>query len=157
MGQEKEPLSEDETDNLIWGARMTKAAMVPPVTRKYESIEEYAIVADEEEVKKRMIVSLPEDYDKIVRAQEDRGIEFSHLEMPELREYQPRKRVLAEVLEQEVYGIDPYTHNLLIDSMPTNRTDFPDDRRHQLIEEVCIHNNSLASLQLCLEETLKYS
>ncbi|KAI5060431.1 hypothetical protein GOP47_0024851, partial [Adiantum capillus-veneris] len=132
---EKEPLSEDETDSRIWGARMTKASMVPPETRKYELIEEYVIVADADEVEKRMGVNLPEDYDKMMQAQEDRGIEYSHLEMPELREFKPRKHVYEEVLEQEVYGIDPYTHNLLIDSMPTSRPDFPDVRRHQVIEE----------------------
>eukprot|EP00250_Pteridium_aquilinum_P014016 c21723_g1_i2 orf=471-7637(-) len=132
---EKELLSEDETDSRIWGARMTKASMVPPETRKYELIEEYVIVADADEVKKRMGVNLPKDYDKMVQAQEDRGIEYSHLEMPELREFKPRKHVSEEVVEQEVYGIDPYTHNLLIDSMPASRLDFSDARRHQLIEE----------------------
>ncbi|MCO5550473.1 hypothetical protein L7F22_003960 [Adiantum nelumboides] len=132
---EKEPLSEDETDSRIWGARMTKVSMVPPETRKYELIEEYVIVADADEVEKRMGVNLPEDYDKMMQAQEDRGIEYSHLEMPELREFKPRKHVYEEVLEQEVYGIDPYTHNLLIDSMPSTRIDFPDARRHQVIEE----------------------
>lgn len=132
---EKELLSEDETDSRIWGARMTKASMVPPATRKYELIEEYVIVADVHEVKKRMGVNLPKDYDKMVQAQEDRGIEYSHLEMPELREFKMRKNVQGEVVEQEVYGIDPYTHNLLIDSMPASRSDFSDARRHQLIEE----------------------
>lgn len=133
---EKELLSEDETDSRIWGARMTKASMVPPATRKYELIEEYVIVADVHEVKKRMGVNLPKDYDKMVQAQEDRGTEYSHLEMPELREFKMRKNVQGEVVEQEVYGIDPYTHNLLIDSMPASRSDFSDARRHQLIEEV---------------------
>ena len=139
LRQEQDFLSDNETDNRIWGARMTKASMVPPATRKYKLIEEYVIVADEDEVKRRMEVSLPKDYDKIVRAQEDSGIEFSHLEMPELRDYKPRKRLQYEVLEQEVYGIDPYTHNLLMDSMPTNRLDFPDSRRHLVIEVIFSH------------------
>lgn len=39
-----------------WGARMTKAAMVPPLTRKYEVIEEYRIVDDVERVAAKMKV-----------------------------------------------------------------------------------------------------
>jgi hypothetical protein len=39
-----------------WGARMTKAAMVPPLTRKYEVIEEYRIVDDFERVAAKMKV-----------------------------------------------------------------------------------------------------
>lgn len=39
-----------------WGARMTKAAMVPPLTRKYEVIEEYRIVDDFERVASKMKV-----------------------------------------------------------------------------------------------------
>lgn len=39
-----------------WGARMTKAAMVPPLTRKYEVIEEYRIVDDVERVLAKMKV-----------------------------------------------------------------------------------------------------
>lgn len=45
-----------------WGARMTKAAMVPPLTRKYEVIEEYRIIDDFERVATKMKVfqiSLP--------------------------------------------------------------------------------------------------
>lgn len=40
-----------------WGARMTKAAMVPPLTRKYEVIEEYRFVEDVERVAAKMKVS----------------------------------------------------------------------------------------------------
>ncbi|KAH7365252.1 hypothetical protein KP509_18G017200 [Ceratopteris richardii] len=132
---ERERFSDDETENRFWGARMTKASMVPPETRKYELIEEYVVVADTDEVEKRMSVNLPKDYDKMMQAQEDKGIEYSHLEMPELREFKPRKHVSEEVIEQEVYGIDPYTHNLLLDSMPTHRLDFSDSMKHQLIED----------------------
>lgn len=39
-----------------WGARMTKAAMVPPLTRKYEVVEEYRIVDDIERVALKMKV-----------------------------------------------------------------------------------------------------
>lgn len=128
--------SYEDSSNRFWGARMTKASMVPPATRKYELIEEYKVVADEAEVTKRMRVNLPADYEeKLKAAEEKRGIEYSHLEIPESREYRPRKHIHGEVLEQEVYGIDPYTHNLLMDSMPIDRLDFPDGRRHQLIEE----------------------
>jgi len=45
--------SESVTDDRILGGRMTKASLVPPVTRKYEVIEEYLIVADEEEVQRK--------------------------------------------------------------------------------------------------------
>lgn len=40
-----------------WGARMTKAAMVPPLTRKYEVVEEYRIVDDIERVALKMKVT----------------------------------------------------------------------------------------------------
>ncbi|XP_019098453.1 PREDICTED: histone-lysine N-methyltransferase ATXR3-like, partial [Camelina sativa] len=105
------------TEEREWGARMTKASLVPPVTRKYEVIEKYAIVADEEEVQRKMRVSLPEDYGEKLNAQRN-GIEELDMELPEVKEYKPRKSLGDEVLEQEVYGIDPYTHNLLLDSMP---------------------------------------
>lgn len=39
-----------------WGARMTKAAMVPPLTSKYEVVEEYRIVDDIERVALKMKV-----------------------------------------------------------------------------------------------------
>ena len=39
------------TDEREWGARMTKASLVPPVTRKYDVIDQYIIVADEEDVR----------------------------------------------------------------------------------------------------------
>lgn len=118
-----------------WGARMTKAAMVPPVTRKYNVIEEYIIVADSERVKEKMEVLLPEDYkQKLQAAKEKRVDSYSHLDIPETRDYQPRKMLGEEVLEQEVYGIDPYTHNLLWDSMPTGG--YSDVLKQQFIEEV---------------------
>ncbi|KAM7275665.1 hypothetical protein ACFE04_017531 [Oxalis oulophora] len=98
-----------------WGARMTKASLVPPVTRKYEVIDHYVVVADEEEVLRKMRVTLPEDYAEKLNAQKN-GTE--DMELPEVKDYKSRKFLGDEVIEQEVYGIDPYTHNLLLDSMP---------------------------------------
>ncbi|GKA07572.1 retrovirus-related pol polyprotein from transposon TNT 1-94, partial [Tanacetum coccineum] len=46
------------------------------------------------------------------------GTEESDLDFPEVKDYKPRKQLGDEVIEQEVYGIDPYTHNLLLDSIP---------------------------------------
>ncbi|RRT85611.1 hypothetical protein BHE74_00003988 [Ensete ventricosum] len=122
------------TDDREWGARMTKVSLVPPVTRKYEVIDKYLIVADEEEVQRKMRVALPDDYSEKLLAQRS-GIEESDMEIPEVKEYKPRKMLGGEVIEQEVYGIDPYTHNLLLDSMP-DEPDWPLADRHKFIEEV---------------------
>ncbi|XP_042010796.1 histone-lysine N-methyltransferase ATXR3-like [Salvia splendens] len=123
-------------DEREWGARMTKAGLVPPVTRKYEVIDHYVIVADEEEVRRKMQVSLPEDYDEKLFAQRN-GTEESDMEIPEVKDYKPRKSLGGEVLEQEVYGIDPYTHNLLLDSMP-DESDWSLVEKHLFIEEVLL-------------------
>ncbi|XP_019056103.1 PREDICTED: histone-lysine N-methyltransferase ATXR3-like isoform X2 [Nelumbo nucifera] len=125
------------SEDREWGARMTKASLVPPVTRKYEVIDQYAIVADEEEVKRKMQVSLPEDYAEKLSAQK-KGTEESDMEIPEVKDYKPRKQLGTEVLEQEVYGIDPYTHNLLLDSMP-EELDWPLQEKHLFIEDVLLH------------------
>lgn len=124
------------TDDREWGARMTKASLVPPITRKYEVIEKYVIVADEEEVKRKMRVSLPDDYAEKLSAQKS-GTEESDMELPEVKDYKPRKELGHEVLEQEVYGIDPYTHNLLLDSMP-DESDWPLLEKHFFIEDVLL-------------------
>lgn len=124
------------TDDREWGARMTKASLVPPVTRKYEVIDEYLVVADEEEVKRKMRVALPDGYSEKLLALKS-GIEEPDLEIPEVKEYKPRKLLGVEVLEQEVYGIDPYTYNLLLDSIP-DEPDWPLVDKHRFIEEVCI-------------------
>ncbi|ESQ56010.1 hypothetical protein EUTSA_v10024183mg [Eutrema salsugineum] len=124
------------TEEREWGARMTKASLVPPVTRKYEVIEAYAIVADEEEVQRKMRVSLPEDYGEKLNAQKN-GTEELDMELPEVKEYKPRKLLGDEVLEQEVYGIDPYTHNLLLDSMPGD-LDWSLQDKHSFIEDVVL-------------------
>lgn len=124
------------TDEREWGARMTKASLVPPVTRKYEVIDHYVIVADEEEVRRKMQVSLPEDYVEKLSAQRN-GTEESDMEIPEVKEYSPRKRLGDEVIEQEVYGIDPYTHNLLLDSMP-EESDWSLLDKHVFIEDVLL-------------------
>ncbi|XP_019167719.1 PREDICTED: histone-lysine N-methyltransferase ATXR3 [Ipomoea nil] len=123
-------------DDREWGARMTKASLVPPVTRKYEVIDHYVVVADEKEVKRKMLVSLPEDYDEKLNAQRN-GIEESDMEIPEVKDYKPRKCLGDEVIEQEVYGIDPYTHNLLLDSMP-EESDWPLLDKHIFIEDVLL-------------------
>lgn len=123
-------------DDREWGARMTKASLVPPVTRKYEVIEHYVVVADEEEVQKKMRVTLPEDYAEKLIAQKS-GIEESDMDFPEVKDYKPRKQLGDEVIEQEVYGIDPYTHNLLLDSMP-DESDWPLLDKHLFIEEVLL-------------------
>ncbi|CAI9090330.1 OLC1v1025081C1 [Oldenlandia corymbosa var. corymbosa] len=131
---------DDGLDSLVdereWGARMTKASLVPPVTRKYEVIDQYVIVADEEEVKRKMHVSLPEDYAEKLNAQRN-GTEESDMEIPEVKEYKPRKQLGDEVIEQEVYGIDPYTHNLLLDSMP-EEPEWSLLDKHVFIEDVLL-------------------
>lgn len=134
--------SEDESlyymnDDREWGARMTKASLVPPVTRKYEVIDQYVIVADEMDVRRKMRVALPEDYAEKLNAQRN-GSEESDMELPEVKDFKPRKQLGDEVIEQEVYGIDPYTHNLLLDSMP-EEMDWPLSEKHMFIEDVLLH------------------
>lgn len=133
-------MSDDGFDSLAddreWGARMTKASLVPPVTRKYEVIDHYVVVADEEEVRRKMQVSLPEDFDEKLNAQRN-GTEETDMEIPEVKDYKPRKSLGDEVIEQEVYGIDPYTHNLLLDSMP-EESDWSLVDMHLFIEEVLL-------------------
>ncbi|XP_057953048.1 histone-lysine N-methyltransferase ATXR3 [Malania oleifera] len=124
------------TDDREWGARMTKASLVPPVTRKYEVIDQYVVVADEEDVQRKMQVSLPEDYAEKLLAQKN-GTEESDMEIPEVKDFKPRKKLGDEVIEQEVYGIDPYTHNLLLDSMP-DELDWPLLDKHLFIEDVLL-------------------
>ncbi|GAV88419.1 SET domain-containing protein [Cephalotus follicularis] len=124
------------SDEREWGARMTKASLVPPVTRKYEVIDQYAIVADEEEVQRKMRVSLPEDYAEKLSSQKN-GTEELDMELPEVKDYKPRKLLGNEVIEQEVYGIDPYTHNLLLDSMP-EELNWPLLEKHLFIEDVLL-------------------
>ncbi|XP_020270405.1 histone-lysine N-methyltransferase ATXR3-like isoform X2 [Asparagus officinalis] len=128
--------SDSISDDREWGARMTKASLVPPVTRKYEVIDSYLVIADEDEVKRKMRVALPDDYSEKLLAQKS-GLEESDMEIPEVKEYKPRKLLGVEVLEQEVYGIDPYTHNLLLDSMPEEPEWLLGDK-HKFIEEVLL-------------------
>ena len=124
------------TDDREWGARMTKASLVPPVTRKYEVIDQYCIVADEEDVRRKMRVSLPDDYAEKLSAQKN-GTEESDMELPEVKDYKPRKQLGNEVIEQEGYGIDPYTHNLLLDSMP-EELDWSLQEKHLFIEDTLL-------------------
>jgi len=142
FGEQKHAMEDDGVDTEFsareWGARMTRASLVPPITRKYEVIEEYVVVADEDEVSRKMRVCLSDDYErKLTAAKDGRDFEYAHLEIPELKEYRPRKRLGDEVLEQEVYGIDPYTHNLLLDTMPKG-SDFSLQQQHAIIEEVLL-------------------
>ncbi|ERN12742.1 histone-lysine N-methyltransferase ATXR3 [Amborella trichopoda] len=132
---------ESVTEDREWGARMTKASLVPPITRKYEVIDEYVVIADEEYVQRKMRVALPEDYEEKLNQQKS-GEE--DMEIPEVKDYKPRKKLGDEVLEQEVYGIDPYTHNLLLDTMP-EELDWPLLERHSFIEEVilCVLNKQV--------------
>ncbi|KAM1417318.1 hypothetical protein ACFX15_020224 [Malus domestica] len=109
------------TDDRKWGARMTKASLVPPVTMQYEVIAEYVIVSNEENVKRKM----------------QNGTEESDMELPEVKDYKPRKMLGDEFIEQEVYGIDPYSHNLLLDSMPED-FDWPLGEKHMFIEDVLL-------------------
>ncbi|KAJ9170119.1 hypothetical protein P3X46_018250 [Hevea brasiliensis] len=124
------------SDDREWGARMTKASLVPPVTRKYEVIDQYVIVADEEDVQRKMCVSLPDDFAEKLDAQKN-GTEELDMELPEVKDYKPRKRLGDEVIEQEVYGIDPYTHNLLLDSMP-EELDWSLLEKHLFIEDILL-------------------
>ncbi|XAR55424.1 hypothetical protein NMG60_11035491 [Bertholletia excelsa] len=124
------------TDEREWGARMTKGSLVPPVTRKYEVIDRYVIVVDEDEVKRKMQVSLPDDYEEKLSAQRN-GTDESDMEIPEVKDYKPRKQLGHEVIEQEVYGIDPYTHNLLLDSMPEG-SDWTLQEKHRFIEDAVL-------------------
>ena len=52
---------------------MTKAAMVPPVTRQYDVIEEYVIVEEKESVLEKLKVDLPADYEERVKAAQASG------------------------------------------------------------------------------------
>ncbi|KAJ8763758.1 hypothetical protein K2173_003540 [Erythroxylum novogranatense] len=124
------------TDEREWGARMTKASLVPPVTRKYEVIDQYVIVDDVENVQRKMGVTLPDDFTEKLDAQKN-GADELDMELPEVKEYKPRKCLGDEVVEQEVYGIDPYTHNLLLDSMP-EELDWPLLDKHLFIEDMLL-------------------
>ena len=115
---------------------MTKASLVPPVTRKYEVIDHYVIVTDHENVERKMQVTVPDDYSEKVIAQKN-GTEESDMDFPEVKDYKPRKQLGDEVIEQEVYGIDPYTHNLLLDSMPQD-SDWHLLDKHVFIEDVLL-------------------
>ncbi|XP_077243423.1 histone-lysine N-methyltransferase ATXR3-like isoform X2 [Tasmannia lanceolata] len=124
------------SEDREWGARMTKASLVPPVTRKYEVIDQYVVIADEDEVQRKMRVALPDDYAEKLSAQKNSTEELD-MEIPEVKDYKPRKTLGDEVLEQEVYGIDPYTHNLLLDSMPED-SEWSLIEKHLFIEEVLL-------------------
>ncbi|XP_071698145.1 histone-lysine N-methyltransferase ATXR3-like [Rutidosis leptorrhynchoides] len=145
-------------DDREWGARMTKASLVPPVTRKYEVIDHYVIVTDHESVQRKMEVTLPEDYSEKLVAQKN-GTEDSDMDFPEVKDYKPRKQLGDEVIEQEVYGIDPYTHNLLLDSMPPEESDWHLTDKHVFIEDVLLRtlNKQVRSFTGTGNTPMKYS
>ncbi|XP_051124963.1 histone-lysine N-methyltransferase ATXR3-like isoform X2 [Andrographis paniculata] len=117
-----------------WGACMTKENVVPPVTRKYEVIDHYVIVADEEEVRRKMQVSLSEIHSEKLNVRRS-GAVVSDMEIPEAEAFKPTKSLGYEVIEQEVYGIDPCTRSLFLDSMPKD-SDLSLLDKHIFIEEV---------------------
>lgn len=84
-------------------------------------------------------MSLPDDYEEKLKAANAKdGDRFAHLDVPELKDFKPRKRLGEEVVEQEVYGIDPFTYNLLLNTMPADTELFTDRQKQLFIEEVCI-------------------
>ena len=87
-------------------------------------------------MKRKMQVSLPDDYVQKLNSQKN-GTEESDMELPEVKDYKPRKMLGDEFIEQEVYGIDPYRHNLLLDSM-TEDFDWPLGEKHMFIEDVLL-------------------
>nr|POE73391.1 histone-lysine n-methyltransferase atxr3 [Quercus suber] len=121
--------------------------------------------------KMRMRVSLPEDYAEKLYAQKS-GTEELDMELPEVKDYKTRKLLGDEDIEQEVYGINPYTHSLLLDSMP-KELDWPLLEKHLFIEDVLLRTLNkqvrnftgtgsgntpmMFSLQLVIEENEKLS
>ena len=121
--------------------------------------------------KMRMRVSLPKDYVEKLYAQKI-GTEESDMELPEVNDYKTRKLLGDEDIEQQVYGINPYTHNLLLDSTP-KELDWPLLEKHLFIEDVllCTLNKQIRnfagtrsrntpmmySVQLVIEENEKLS
>lgn len=144
MDEEEEPenhinwvMEDDLADRTNWGAKMTKATMVPPVSRKYELIDEYRIVSDKAMVERKMVAHLPDFTLNKLTLREGPAGSVNHLDAPVVHAKKPRKKLGEEVLEQEVYGIDPYTHNLLLDTMPKNVKGYmKDEEKRDFIEQV---------------------
>ena len=94
------------------------------------------------------------------------------MELPEVKDYKTRRLLGDEDIEQEVYGIDPYTHNLLLDSMQ-KELDWPLLEKHLFIEDALLRTLNkqvrnftgtesgntpvMYSLQLVIEENEKLS
>eukprot|EP00850_Spirogloea_muscicola_P021334 SM000245S08173 [mRNA] locus=s245:40279:51919:+ [translate_table: standard] len=130
--------AEERQKRKAWGNSMNSKATVPPITRKYEVINEYFIVEEEEEVQQKMVVHLPETYANSNHPQAN-AEQYCHLDVPDLKKPKPRKVLGKEVVEQEVYGIDPFTHNLLLDTMPSNHMGFLEQEDQQaFIEETLL-------------------
>lgn len=66
-----------------------------------------------------------------------------------MKPWRMRKSLGAEVVEQEVYGIDPFTHNLVLDTMPVMPPMETDDARHAFIEDVSRTLHSWEPFWLC--------
>lgn len=82
-------------------------------------------------------MELPDDYEeKLQEAKEKGGDQYAHLDFPDIKEFRPRKRLGEEVVEQEVYGIDPFTYNLLLNTMPADTVIFTEKQKQLFIEEV---------------------
>eukprot|EP00898_Chlorokybus_atmophyticus_P004892 jgi/Chlat1/5403/Chrsp35S05223 len=92
------------------GARMGDMAMAPPTVRKYDTLEDYEIVADFETVDKKMTLCLPENGEPV--------IQWPAYDMPLIRPAERPKKLGTEVVEQEVYGLDPHNFNCLMDAFP---------------------------------------
>lgn len=140
-------MEDDLADRTNWGAKMTKATMVPPVSRKYELIDEYRIVSDEAMVRDKMRAQFPDFILNKLTLHPETGHNAEIIVHPR----KPRKILGEEVLEQEVYGIDPYTHNLLLATMrslpKTVKACKDDEERRNFIEQVRDHASPLKRLE----------
>jgi hypothetical protein len=98
---------------------------------------------------------MPDDYeDKFRAAKEKRGDQYAHLDIPDLKKFRPRKRLDEEVLEQEVYGIDPFTYNMLLNTMPADTPEFTEKHKQLFIEEVSKEPSPLTLLYSWLKVAL---
>nr|GEW93959.1 histone-lysine N-methyltransferase ATXR3 [Tanacetum cinerariifolium] len=134
-------------DDREWGARMTKASLVPPVTRKYElgdEVIEQEVYGIDPYTHNLLLDSMPEESDWHLL---DKHVFIEDMLLRTLNKQvraftgtgnTPMKKQLGdEVIEQEVYGIDPYTHNLLLDSMP-EESDWHLLDKHVFIEDMLL-------------------
>ncbi|KAJ1394446.1 Leucine-rich repeat domain superfamily [Sesbania bispinosa] len=71
-----------------------------PEEGKYDIIDQYVIVADEEDVRRKMRVSLPDDYAEKLSAQKN-GTEESDMELPEVKDFKPRSSSEMRLLSKK--------------------------------------------------------